>query len=485
MTAWNSIPIPLGGVVALITDAMLVVAAIMLVLLAVGAIAATRPGVRARMAGGDERAFQWIERAIDAWLAEGRLTDAEAERLRDDLREPDFVAVLPHFGVHLAIGVALRFPIGSITRGLYVLANMALTQVRLVTGRIDRHIYRRMMGIHTPLVLLITCMPGIGTFAYLASRPFRAHHLLVRVALDAVLLKLPKRVYERSGARPILARPPSRAASDTVSAESPGLRIRIVPAQVVAVLAVITLGLFVADVAMAVIDDFIGPSFLGWEPIMRVLDLNAESSLATWFAATMLMLCAALLGIIALGKHNARDRFARHWAGLALIVLGLGIDEQAKLHDLGSGFGSEMRERLGLGGILYYGWVIVAAITVTILAVVYWRFVFALPASTRARFIVAGALYLAGEMGMEMIGGWVIDRDGATLTYALMTSVEEFLAMLGVLVAFGALLGEARAAGTVSVEIAEPEGGAADLDMSGIGMEPERPTPDPAMAAVR
>jgi hypothetical protein len=322
-------------------------------------------------------------------------------------------------------------------------------------------------------VLLITCLPGIGTFAYLASKPFRAHHLLARVALDAVLLKLPKRVYERSGARPILTRPARRDSSDGSPVEQAGLRIRLVPARVVAALAVITAGLFAADVAMAVIDDVFAPSFLGWEPVMRILDLNAESSIGTWFATTMLLLCAILLGVIALGKRRARDRFARHWAGLSLIVLGLAIDEQAKLHDLGSGFGAEMRERLGLGGVLYYGWVIVAAATIALLAVLYWRFVFALPRSTRIRFITAGGLYLAGEMGMEMVGGSIIDRDGATLAYALSTSVEEFLAMLGVLVAFGALLRETRiVASPVSIEIAVPEGAVAAIDVTDIVIQP-------------
>jgi hypothetical protein len=104
--------------------------------------------------------------------------------------------------------------------------------------------------------------------------------------------------------------------------------------------------------------------------------------------------------------------------------------------------------------VLYYGWVIPAAVTVAALVAVYWRFVFALPALTRTRLLVAAALFLAGEMGMEMVGGWVIDREGVTLAYALMTSVEEFLAMLGVVVAIGALLGYARSAvGEVSVTV--------------------------------
>jgi hypothetical protein len=389
------------------------------------------------------------------------------------MREPEFAAVLPHLGVHLTVGVFLRFPFGSITRAAYVLVSFALAHARLAARRIDYATFRRQAGMHSPLVLLITCLPGVGTFAYLASKPFRAHHLLTRVALDAVLLKLPKDVYRRTGARPILTRPATTTGTDSPPSADPGLRLHIVPARLVALLGLIAVGLFALDVAAAIVDHLLDPTFLGWEPISRIVDLNAESSVGTWFATTTLLLCAVVLGVIALGKRRARDQFAFHWAGLSAVVLGLAIDEQAKLHDLGSGFGTEVRERLGLGGLLYYGWVVVAAVTLVVLAGLYWRFVLALPGGTRARFFVAAGLYLAGEMGMEMVGGWIMDRNGATLAYALATSVEEFLALLGVLVAFGTLLGEMRAAaGPVSITVAPPDGTVAAPDVTGLVIEP-------------
>src|SRR4051812_24398491 len=79
------------------------------------------------------RAERWFDSAVDAWVRDGRLTVAEAQRLREQLAEPQFIAVLPHFGVHLAIGAILRFPLGSIMRVSYVLLNLLL-----LTRQIDR-----------------------------------------------------------------------------------------------------------------------------------------------------------------------------------------------------------------------------------------------------------------------------------------------------------------------------------------------------------
>lgn len=471
MIANLPLPIPpaLDDAVELVADALLVVAAIMLALIIVGAVAYTRPGVRARLEGSQERAFGWIEDSISAWQAEGRLTDAEGERLRTELREPEFTAVLPHLGVHLAIGVALRFPIGSITRATYVVTNIGLNHLRFARRRIDAATLRRNMGIHSPLVLLLTCVPAIGTFAYLASRPCRAHQLLARVALDAALLRLPGRVYARTGLRSVIVRQVDPAATP-----EPAVTLRIVPARVLWLLGLVVLALFALDVGTLVIDRTLAPTFLGWEPIARLLDLNSESSIGTWVSVMLLATCAALLGLIARARHLARDRFAWHWTGLAALALGLSLDEGAKLHDLGSGFGGAMRERLNLGGVLYYGWVIVAFVTIVVLALVYRRFVLALPPGTRATLLAAAAFYVMGEMGLEMLGGWVIDRQGESFLYFLVTSFEEFLAMVGVVIAIGALLALARtAAGPVLLTVmgADPQTAAAPSS----AVVPERP----------
>src|SRR5215204_4193623 len=90
---------------------LLIIAGVLLSLFLVGWLISTRPSVKAKLVAGQDRAFGWIERSIAAWERDGRLSAGEAVGLRGELREPEFTAVLPHFGVHLTIGIFLRFPI--------------------------------------------------------------------------------------------------------------------------------------------------------------------------------------------------------------------------------------------------------------------------------------------------------------------------------------------------------------------------------------
>lgn len=173
------------------------------------------PGwIRGRAAAGRERADAWVTAEIDRWEAEGRYTAAEARHARSVLEDRGVQEVLPHFGVHLIIAVALRFPFGSIARVAYVTANLLLANVRFMFRRIDRREWRRAVGIHSPLVILIAAMPGIGTFSYLAAWPMLANRAILRVALDAVGERLPWSIYRRTGLRRLIARPARASAEE-------------------------------------------------------------------------------------------------------------------------------------------------------------------------------------------------------------------------------------------------------------------------------
>jgi undecaprenyl-diphosphatase len=159
----------------------------------------------------------WMDEAIARWRTEGRISPAEAQQLHASLSDPGVVAMLPHFGVHLAIGVVLRFPIGSITRASYTLLNLLITCGLLMLRRIDRRTWQRRAGIHAPWVVVFAAMPGVGTFAYLSSVPVLSHFLLARVAADAIGEHLPFKVYRRIGLKRIVARrphPPLRETAD-------------------------------------------------------------------------------------------------------------------------------------------------------------------------------------------------------------------------------------------------------------------------------
>ena len=389
------------------------------------------------------RAQRWFENAITAWETEGRVTDEEATNLRQQLAEPQFLAVLPHFGVHLTIGVFLRFPIGSITRASYTLLNLLAATLLFLIRRIHWQRWRQYVSIHSPLVVLIAAMPGIGTFAYLASGPIRANHLLLRVGLDAVLLKLPWRVYERTGLRWVNARP-RNIAFDELKTDRLPLHLTIWAQSIVLVLGCIAVALFAADILTQLAHAILAPDVPGWVQARRILDLGAEQSLGTWFVVVSLVLLSALLAVVGFVQAREGDGFVKHWFVLAFLALAFSLDEQAKFHDPGGGT-AELRERLDLSGPIYFGWVIFGLLSVTVVAVMYRRFASTLPQVTRRLYMLAAGLFVAGEIGFEMLAGWYVDATSQVtgeedLIYQTLASFEEFLGMAGVVVAIAATL---------------------------------------------
>ncbi len=417
--------------------------------------------VRAQAAQSHERASHWFERAVDAWKADGRLSDEEVDCLHDQIASPEFQAVLPHMGVHMATGIVLRFPLGSITRAAYVIAFETAATFRLLFRRIDRTSWRQTMAIHSPLVLLLAAMPGIGAFSYLASKPFLANRLLCRVATDAVALKLPWQIYERSGLRYFVARQPVSKSSTAAPIEPPAATMTVAllpkPATIGRLFGAVAALLFAADLFLQLIDRLFQPSFLGWSQILRIFHLNSEASLGTWLSVVGLTLCSSVLFLIASIERRTGSCFARHWFALAVIVLGFSVDEQAKLHDLG--IGAQVREYITLPGLLYYGWVIVAFASIVVVAITFKNFFVALPLPTRAWFLLAAVTYVSGEVGMEMIGGWYTDHYGATgFVFTVMTATEEILGLVGVGLALYALLSYVREEyGDVRVRLGNPD----------------------------
>lgn len=163
--------------------------------------------VRARLAGSQQRAQDWIARAIDSWQEDARVSPAEAAEMRRHMNGAEFQAMLPHFGAHIVISILLRFPFGSIARALWSAGALATATVRLLSRRIDRTQWRLSWSIHSPLVIVLSAIPGFGGFAYLAARPVRSNRLLLRATVDAVMQKSPWRLYQRSGLQRLVARP--------------------------------------------------------------------------------------------------------------------------------------------------------------------------------------------------------------------------------------------------------------------------------------
>jgi len=170
---------------------------------------------------------------------------------------------------------------------------------------------------------------------------------------------------------------------------------------------------------------------------IRLFDLNEEANIPTWFSSIMLVSCSAMIALIGLAKRAIGDRWMRHWLALSVIFLLMSLDEIASIHERTSRLLHIIFE---LSPILTNAWVLLALPLLTLLLFLYARFLLYLPRRTLWLFLLSGAIYIGGVMGVEMFSGLMKYNYGtADLRFALMTTLEEFLEMLGVIAFFYAL----------------------------------------------
>lgn len=172
--------------------------------------------------------------------------------------------------------------------------------------------------------------------------------------------------------------------------------------------------------------------------LVRLFDLDSEANIPTWYASISLLACSVILAAIAHTQPKEAIPKAGDWRTLSIIFLFLSIDELASIHEL---LIEPLRAGLGTSGIFHFAWVIPYSGLVLLLGLKYLKFLTQLPAPTRRAFLLAGAIYIGGALGMEMIDGLYASLYGEkNLTYAFLTTIEETLEMLGIVVFLHTLL---------------------------------------------
>ena len=204
-------------------------------------------------------------------------------------------------------------------------------------------------------------------------------------------------------------------------------------------LALIITGLVVAGLGAEVIR-FAIPDHeesRGWRTVVRLLDLNDENSIATWFQGLHL----AFVGFLALVWGRGEPRRTRWgWLVLGAIFFAMSLDELVSIHEQ---FTTPLRQLLDIdSGPFYYAWVILGLLLALTVALTMTPFLLRLPRATALGLIAAGAVFVAGAVGMEMVGASIAATPGGMthLTYRLAMMTEETLEMIGILLAVRALL---------------------------------------------
>lgn len=219
----------------------------------------------------------------------------------------------------------------------------------------------------------------------------------------------------------------------------PKLTFTISARRVAQILAVISAYLCLQSIVAKHIEAAAGTNSTYWiYHFVRLVNVNQEANIPTWYASTLLLACAALVAVTAYAVKTNKGRFVGHWFALSAIFLYLAVDEAAALHEK---LTIPLQEALNPTGVFYFAWVFVGAAALAVFVLAYLPFFFHLPAGTRKLFLLAGLLYVGGALGVEAISAnqWYLD-EGSSLTYAAIGTVEELLEMLGVVVLIYALI---------------------------------------------
>ena len=169
---------------------------------------------------------------------------------------------------------------------------------------------------------------------------------------------------------------------------------------------------------------------------LAAFDLNDEGTVSAWYSSMLLLCSSGLLAIIAAARKA--DRFGRHWRWLSFIFLYLSLDEALAIHE-----DADLAQAVLDKSSFIYGdaWVFVGAAFAAIVAFSFRKFLLALPHKIRNGMLRAGAIYVGGAVGLEVVGSYFDALWGKeTLVRVAVITLEEGLEMVGVILFIATLL---------------------------------------------
>lgn len=215
------------------------------------------------------------------------------------------------------------------------------------------------------------------------------------------------------------------------------VEVRLSPRRTLRFLLFVILGLNIASIVGQLTKYFL-PNYFLRDRLAQLFYLDAEKNIPSLYSVSTLLFCAILLATIAYAKKVAGNRYMPYWGALSIIFLYLSWDEAVSIHEK---LIDPLRSMLNASGVFHFAWVIPGSIFVFLCLLAFWGFLCVLPAKIRRLFLIAGALYVAGAIGIEMINGYHASLYGEqNIVYAILTTLEESLEMLGIAVFIYTLL---------------------------------------------
>jgi hypothetical protein len=185
-----------------------------------------------------------------------------------------------------------------------------------------------------------------------------------------------------------------------------------------------------------------------------MFDVDEEKSFYTWMSVGALVLCSVLA--FQQAGRVGRDG-SRYWQWITVggVFVYLSADEQLSLHERLGDIGARL---VDAHGIFAFAWVVPAMGLVALVGVLLIGLVMSLPPLQRNLSFLSAAVFLGGAVGLEMVGGWIVDQPVfMPIAYRVEVNVEEFMEVAGVLIFMWVLVLVQRGAGTETDRARSPQ----------------------------
>jgi hypothetical protein len=181
----------------------------------------------------------------------------------------------------------------------------------------------------------------------------------------------------------------------------------------------------------------------GFRPLV---DMSKEWNLPSLYSGALIFANAVALGLVSWRLWLERQVGWISWCFLAVVFLYLSVDETVGIHEHLSGV---TRAALNItDGPLYFAWVLPGIVFALIVFLLSLSFLWRLDQGSRFRVTAAGAIYVCGAVGFEMLGGWRWQIVGGKISdplYILLFTCEESLEIAGMSLMLYAVLKRSEA----------------------------------------
>lgn len=162
---------------------------------------------------------------------------------------------------------------------------------------------------------------------------------------------------------------------------------------------------------------------------MRFLNLDSDQSLISFYSGALILIASITTLGVGLCHRRTRSAQAPYWLMLAAVLLYMSMDETISFHEA---VGDVLWRRGVVPDFLYFAnWLVFGIPVAIVVGLLFLRFLRMIERPLAARFILAGAIFLGGAIGMEVIANLLYMEQAPTALYLLETVVEEGSELIG------------------------------------------------------